>query len=76
VNIEDFNLGYRCRMVQAYPVISGIRDLTGVTVEELDTGFQHCLDNLNLRRTHELWLRDHPLRDDVVDAAFDPGQLT
>lgn len=75
MNVEDFDLGYRCRMVQAYPVISGIPDLTGISVDELNAGFQRCLDNQNLRRVHELWLRDHSPKDDVGDAAFDPGRL-
>lgn len=56
LRIEDFDRRYRFRMVEAYPVISGVPDVYAATRDEIDAGFRYVLDNRNLRRTHELHL--------------------
>ncbi len=53
---DAFDVGYRFRMVQAYPVISGVPNVYEADRDQLAAGFARCLAARNLRRTHELYL--------------------
>jgi hypothetical protein len=58
LSVNDFPRWYRLKMVQASPVISDVPDVRVATHIEIDAGFQRCLENHNLRATHEQFLAD------------------
>lgn len=60
LTIEQFDRAYRFRMVQAYPVISGVADVHEATHAQIDAGFRRCLEATALRRTHEMYRAEHP----------------
>jgi hypothetical protein len=56
LSVNDFPRWYRFKMVAAYRVISDVPDPYAATHVEIDAGFRRCLDNRNLRVTHEQFL--------------------
>ena len=56
LSVNDFPRWYRFKMVDAYRVISDVVDPHAATHAEIDAGFKRCLENRNLRRTHEQFL--------------------
>lgn len=56
MRVADFSRQYRFEMVRAYSVISGVPNVFEATHAEIDAGFARCLENRNLRPTHELYL--------------------
>lgn len=59
MQVEDFPRQYRWSMVKAYSIISGVPNVFEATHAEIDAGFARCLENRNLRLTHEMYLAEH-----------------
>jgi hypothetical protein len=72
MRVEDFDRRYRFLMVQAYPVISGVRNVYEATHDEIDAGFARCLQNRNLRDTHRMYLKDRRMKVTCAPAAEPP----
>lgn len=57
---DDFDAGYKVRMIQAYPIIAGMDadELYWSEGHEREDAFERILANRHLRRTHEMYLED------------------
>ena len=52
--MNDKDLRFRFKTVEAYPVISGIEDVYDASNAEIAAGFQRCMENRHLRRMAEV----------------------
>lgn len=64
VNVDDFPLDYRLRMIRAYPTIAQMDsdEEYFATPDERDEAFKRILGSSNLRRTHEMFLADQAVK--------------
>lgn len=64
MNVDDFPLDYRLRMIRAYPTIAQMDadEEYFATPDERDEAFERILGNSNLRPTHEMFLADRAVK--------------
>lgn len=60
--VDQFDAGYKARMIQAYPAIAQMdpEEMFYGTIADREAAFQRVLDSPALRSTHQAYLDDRP----------------